>query len=311
MDDIPFYPSKVTVPRYEFTTAGTAFATYIFGALLLIGHRSTEAFLLLTMALTVNLLDAYTFPLLNWLSGRRESLLLGTVGREDHRGTPDGIFFFRFSKHTENRKKTRILYRLGFTGGVILTCSSITHLFLLTVPPLFLAAGSILALSGLLSCGMYSLNGGGKDDLLKIKAATGKLLCDEGFNSWIIILTGGPSHTRRFLARHRKLLLTTGLVFVQFEDGIDVDRAKVSPREGILTGYRAHPGLVSAIVAAGAKHTPTLTRGGMGLDLDCLNALARGFKAVSVSFSTGVAPSALCDSLSEVNRIQCGGGRPR
>jgi hypothetical protein len=304
MANIPFYPSMTMIPRHEFVTAGTAFTAYLFGALLIFFNRGMEAFFLLTLAVTINIMDAYTFPIMNRLSGSRESLFLGAPGKKGEQGNPEAVFFLSLSLKDDGRIRKRSLYRIGFLGGVTLYLSSIAKLIVLNVHPLFVAAGSALVVAGFFSHGLYREEKGGNDQLLeKLKTVSEGLIGDAGFGSWVIILTDNHALTRTFLARYRRFLLTTPCIFLSFAESLGDGECTVPQSLGTLTGYRTHEPLSKAIAEIATKNGIVVTNEKRGLDLNCLCALARGFRAASITFCDRIQEPLLLDSLLSINRL--------
>lgn len=292
------------IPRHEFVTAGTAFTAYLFGSLLIIFDRGTEAFFLLTVAVTINLLDAYTFPVMNRLSGNRESLLLGTRGKREGPSNPEVVFFLSASLKEDKRPGKRTLYRFGFLGGVALYLASIAKLIVLRVHPLFVAAGSALVVAGFFANGLYRENKARKGELLEnLKKVSEGLIDDARFGSWVIILTDNHAQTRAFLGRYRKYLLQTPCIFLSFAENLGERECTIPYSLGTLTGYRTRAALSNAIAEIVTAKGIVVTKEKRGLDLNCLCALARGFRAASVTFCNRIEAPLLIDSLLEINGL--------
>ncbi len=299
-----FYSKAVMIPNNEFVTPAAAFAAYLAGGLLLFAGSRTGAFLLLSLGVTVNILDAYTFPILNRLSGRRKSIIFGSPGKRGETESPGAVFFLSPSPGNEGRKKKRALYRIGFLGGATLFLSSIARLIVIDVHPLAIAAGSALAVVGLFSRGLYRDESVPDSHLQeKLETVVTGLTGDRQFRSWVVVLTESHSQTRAFLSRYRRYLLGAPCIFLCFSERRGERECSVPGSLGTLTGYRTHSPLASAIAQITADAGLLVSSEKRGIDLNCLCALARGFRAASITFSTRIQAPLLLDILLKTNAL--------
>jgi hypothetical protein len=304
-DKTLLYPGKLIVPKSRFATPAAAFATYLFGALLLVMNSPVASFLILSFALTLNIFDAYTFPFLNGLFGKRESFVFGAAGNAAGNEVPEAVLFL--SPHSGNaaRIRNRALYRLGFLGGVTLFLASIVSLVKVPLHPSLAAAGSALSAVGLFSHGLYRNEKSGEPTVMKKLITVAEALArEEGSVSWIILLTDLRFQATIFLAKYRRYLITRPCFFLRFDDALGEDVCVVERSPAILTGYRTHPRLTRDLgkIAAGNGLQVRIRK--RGLDLNCLCALARGYRAASLTFSSHVAEPVLLDSLKKINALQ-------
>lgn len=299
------YPGKLTVPKSRFATPAAAFSTYLFGGLLLVMNTPVASFLILSFALTLNIFDAYTFPFLNGLFGKRESFVLGAAGNAAGNEIPEAVLFLSHHSGDAARKRKRMLYRLGFLGGVTLFLASIASLVKVPLHPSLPAVGSALSAVGLFSHGLYRDEKSGEPTVLKKLITVAEVLVrEEGSVSWIILLTDLRSQATAFLAKYRRYLITRPCLFLRFDDALGEGECVVERSPAILTGYRTHPRLTRDLGKIAAENGLQVRSRKRGLDLNCLCALARGYRAASLTFSSHVAEPVLLDSLKKINALQ-------
>lgn len=300
-----FYPKTFMVPRNQFTSAAAAFTGYILGGILLLTNRHVSAFFVLSFALTVHIFDAYSFPFLNRLSGQKESLLFGGAVRDGETGIPSSILFLSPSPAFPAGKRKRSLYRIGFLGGVTLFLTSVAGLVKITVPHLIPAAGAALSAAGFFSRGMHETEKNRSIPTPSTFSAVSERLMDDGqFGSWIILLTDQWPQTMSFLARYREFILSSPCIFLGFDANLPEKECTVDRSLAILTGYRTHPGLTDGLVRIAGSNGLAVTTRKSGLALSCLCALARGYRAASITFSSRIDEAVLHRSLDQIIGLQ-------